>query len=270
MLQLKIPSAIRVKYPGLFGFERGMGAHHYALMTAMRHYESVGDDASLGLVLVALVRGRKPWLMDLRYKYFKLARLERFSEVLLVMYRWVMRNLSMPLDNVRLLLKKLEHHLPHRSKRVVVTGYLYRALEGAGRVADAYDTAQLLGRHDLMGFMRKKQMDQSIGRGAPDMYRPIDPAAWGRTARGGRSLLTDAEVRVLSERDDSASKGRHRTRFITSDIAMDGCGTKTISIAIHTILGSPPSSRISSAEAMLGHRPDLSFCPPSYHRRLRH
>jgi hypothetical protein len=193
-MQLKIPNAIRVKYPGLFGFERGMGAHHKALMAAMRHYESVGDDASLGLVLVALVRGRKPWLMDLRYKYFKLARLERFSEVLLVLFRWVMRNLSMPLENVRRLLKKLENHLPHRGKRVTVTEYLYRALEGASRVGDAYDTARILGRHDLMGFMRKKQMDEAIGRGALDMYRPIDSAVWGRTARGGRSLLTDAEV----------------------------------------------------------------------------
>jgi hypothetical protein len=193
-MQLKIPNAIRVKYPGLFGFERGMGAHHKALMAAMRHYESVGDDASLGLVLVALVRGRKPWLMDLRYKYFKLARLERFSEVLLVLFRWVMRNLSMPLENVRRLLKKFENHLPHRGKRVTVTEYLYRALEGASRVGDAYDTARILGRHDLMGFMRKKQMDEAIGRGALDMYRPIDSAVWGRTARGGRSLLTDAEV----------------------------------------------------------------------------
>lgn len=195
--QLKITVRSRSRYPGLFGFERGMGAHHSALMAAMRHYESIGDDASLGLVLVALVRGRKPWMMDLRYKYFKLNRLVRFSEVLLVLLRWVMRNLSMPLDDIRRLLKKLEHHLPHRDKRVAVTEYLYRALEEAGRAADAYDTARLLGRHDMMGFMRKKQMNLAIGRGASDMYRPIDPAVWGRTPRGSRSLLTDAEVRFL-------------------------------------------------------------------------
>ena len=195
--QLKITVRSRSRYPGLFGFERGMGAHHSALMAAMRHYESIGDDASLGLVLVALVRGRKPWMMDLRYKYFKLNRLVRFSEVLLVLLRWVMRNLSMPLDDIRRLLKKLEHHLPHRDKRVAVTEYLYRALEEAGRAADAYDTARLLGRHDMMGFMRKKQMNLAIGRGAIDMYRPIDPAVWGRTPRGSRSLLTDAEVRFL-------------------------------------------------------------------------
>lgn len=196
-MQYQLKITVRSKYPGLFGFERGMGAHRNALMAAMRHYESIGDDAALGLVLVALVRGRKPWMMDLRYKYFKLTRLERFSEVLLVLLRWVMRNLSMPLDDVRRLLKKLEQHLPHRDKRVAVTEYLYRALEGAGRVADAYDTARLLGRHDMMGLMRKKQMDLAIGRGALDMYRPIDPAVWGRTTRAGRSLLTDAEVRLL-------------------------------------------------------------------------
>ena len=192
----KIHNAVRAKYTGLFGFERVMGAHYNALMAAMRHFESVGDDTSLGLVLMALIRGRKPWMMDLRYKYFQSARLERFSEVLIVMFRWVVRNLSVPLDEVRVLLKKLEHHLPHRNKRKKVSEYLYQALEDAGRVADAYDAAHLLMRHDLMGLARKKQMDQAIGRDAADMYRPIDPLAWGRTGRGGRSLLTDADVRV--------------------------------------------------------------------------
>ena len=111
MNSVKIHSKIRAKYQGLFGFERGMSTHHAALMAAMRHFERIGDDASLGLVLMALVRGRKPWLMDLRYKYFKMDRLERFSEVLLVLFRWVTRNGAMSVDEVRRLLKKLELHV---------------------------------------------------------------------------------------------------------------------------------------------------------------
>lgn len=111
MNSVKIHSKIRTKYQGLFGFEHGMSTHHAALMAAMRHFERVGDDASLGLVLMALVRGRKPWLMDLRYTYFKMDRLERFSEVLLVLFRWVMRNGAMSVDEVRRLLKKLELHV---------------------------------------------------------------------------------------------------------------------------------------------------------------
>ena len=199
MQREKVRSEVREKHQGVFGFERGLLAHYNALLGAMRHYESVGDDASLGLVLVALVRGRKPWTLDLRYEYFKMAKLERFSEILLVLFRWLVRNVSMTFDETRRLLKKLEQHQPYRHKRQLVRGYLCRTLEEKDRLADAYDVAQLKPpRYDVMGRLRKKQLAKAIGRGTVDLYQPIDPVVWKRTGRNAKSLMGEAERHLRS------------------------------------------------------------------------
>ena len=82
----------------------------------------------------------------------------------------------------------------------MVSDFLFRLLDEKGRLGDAYDAMSLAGRHDRMGLMRKRQVEEAIGRVAGDMYRPIDQAALTRTMHGGRSLLADAEVRCASRR----------------------------------------------------------------------
>jgi len=77
----------------------------------------------------------------------------------------------------------------------LVSDFLFRLLDEKGRLGDAYDAMSLAGRHDRMGLMRKRQVEEAIGRVAGDMYRRIDQAALTRTMHGGRSLLADAEVR---------------------------------------------------------------------------
>ena len=177
----------------------------------MRHYESVGDDESLGLVLIALVRGRKPWMMDLRFKRLKPAKLERFSEVLLVLFRWVMRNAPMSVDDVRKFLKKIEQYLRGKERQAQVTQFLHRFLEDRGRISDAYDVVRMTSdRQDWMGLTRKRQMQQTLGRTAADLYKRIDPATLTRTGGNPEGMLKDAlrhlEKAVKDRPEDTASR----------------------------------------------------------------
>jgi hypothetical protein len=190
----RIRSDVRERYPGLFGFERSTQLHYSAMLGAMRHYESVGDDAALGVILVGLVRGRRPWMVDSQQDYFMMARLERFSEVLLTAFRWVTRNAVLSTDETRRLLKKMEQYQPHKEKRILIRDFLCRELEKGGRIADAYDVAQLKpSRRDVMGLLRKKQLLHAIERGPGDMYQSIDPFVWKKAGRNAKSLLSEAE-----------------------------------------------------------------------------
>mmetsp|Transcript_9290 Transcript_9290/g.18457 ORF Transcript_9290/g.18457 Transcript_9290/m.18457 type:complete len:536 (+) Transcript_9290:70-1677(+) len=205
---------VRGFHPGFFGFERAYNRYFYTLLISMRYFESIRDDERLGRVLLALLQGERPWMLNLVWQYWKTSLHDRFSEVLMVLYRFLLRHKDLVSeDDLRRFLRKAEQYQPHEDKKVRLRELGATLLAHQGRVADAYDMlpqpAALVStalknpkthRHDkMLGLLRKKQL-YNLLRSNEDgaSWDPLrhDPEQWGKAGRNGRQLAVESKMHL--------------------------------------------------------------------------
>lgn len=157
---------------------------------------------------------QRPWMLNLAWQYWKTSLHDRFSEVLMVLYRFSVRHKDLVSeDDLRRFLRKAEQYQPHEDKKVLLRELGATLLAQQGRLADAYDMlpqpAALVStslknpkthRHDrMLGLLRKKQLYNLLRSSGEDAsWDPLrhDPQRWGKAGRNGRQLAVESKMHL--------------------------------------------------------------------------